>query len=336
VIHARDRFARLALALGLAVAVALGGCGQGGPGETVGVHESNLPCAESATDGIRLGLEPHCVGCHGPGSSRPFFASLRAFEDLIAYDTRYVVRGDPDASVLVSLLEGTATGAYPQMPLAGDAFAVLASSGATTIGMDEIRAWIRDLPPPPASRVGASADAANIRRLSTEEIIRAMQVALDQEPTGGVPPLLQLDGVAPLAPDSPRYVDYQDGGRIQTYLMLGGASYLTQRPPEPDWSPSSLLALTQIAQGACSRAVDVNSAAIFEHTTATARLPAAEADVRANIAYLYRRFLHVPPTDAELEVIFDEVYAPAEATSPRSAWVQVCTTLMRDPLFITF
>jgi hypothetical protein len=44
----------------------------------------------------------------------------------------------------------------------------------------------------------------------------------------------------------------------------------------------------------------------------------------------------VPPTDAELEVIFDEVYAPAEATSPRSAWVQVCTTLMRDPLFITF
>jgi hypothetical protein len=30
------------------------------------------------------------------------------------------------------------------------------------------------------------------------------------------------------------------------------------------------------------------------------------------------------------------VYAPAEAIEPRSAWVQVCTHLVRHPLFITF
>jgi mono/diheme cytochrome c family protein len=52
-------------------------------------------CVVSRTDEVRQGLEVTCGGCHGPNTNRPFFADLRAFEQLIAYDTRYVVRGSP-------------------------------------------------------------------------------------------------------------------------------------------------------------------------------------------------------------------------------------------------
>lgn len=116
--------------------------------------------------------------------------------------------------------------------------------------------------------------------------------------------------------------------------MLGGESYLRQRMPEEAWSPSSLLAYTQLAQAACATAIDARREVLFAHVTPTAALPDAEPMVRANIEYLYRRFLHEEPTADDVEALFSRVYAPA--TSPRDGWVQVCTALARDPLFITF
>ena len=74
------------------------GGGGGGPG---GGPEL---CAESDNDAMRLRMAPTCAPCHGEGASRPFFASVTAFEDLLVYNPRYVVRGDPDASELVALL----------------------------------------------------------------------------------------------------------------------------------------------------------------------------------------------------------------------------------------
>lgn len=281
-------------------------------------------------------LAGSCASCHGPGTARPFFASVTSFEDLLVYDTRYVVPGDPERSALVALLEGRGTGAYAQMPLAGDAFATLAARGETAVGMSEIRSWITALPPPDLSRSGPDPEAVTIRRLSADEYINALEVALGQDPNGGVPPLLNTEGLAPLAPDSPTGIDYQDSGRRQTYLMLGGPSYLGQRPPDTNWGPSGLLAVTQLAQGACVRAVERTEPTFFVHVTSTARLPEAEADVRENLAYLYSRFLHTPAEADEIDALYREVYVPAESVSPRVAWVQVCTALARDPLFITF
>ena len=317
--------------------LSLSACGGSEPAGPAGRGGGDpAECATSGNDAMRLRLAPTCEGCHGAGASRPFFATLAAFEDLLVYDARYVVRGDPDTSVLVALLEGRNTGTYSQMPLGSDAFSVRASRGETAVSMEEVRAWIRDLPPPEATRSGPDPEAASIRRLSAHEVINALEVALGQAPNGGVPPLIQADGVTPLAPDSPVGVDYNDGSRREAYLMLGGESYLRQRMPEPTWSPSSLVTLTQLAQAACATAVDARREVLFVHVAPTARLPDAEADVRANIEHLYRRFLQDEPSAEDIEALFSEVYAPAEATSPRDGWVQVCTALARDPLFITF
>ncbi|WP_053236846.1 hypothetical protein [Sandaracinus amylolyticus] len=306
-------------------------------GEGARATTEALPCGPSEGNAAMFeALSPSCAGCHGAGASRPFFASVVAFEDLLAYDERYVVAGDPEASALVAMLEGRGTGAYPQMPLAGDDFATLAARGETAIGMDAIRAWITSLPPPDPSRSGPDREAVATRRLSADEVINAIEVALGQAPSAGVPPLLRVDGMAPLSPDSPSGIDYNDGQRRQVYLMLGGPSYLQQRPPEGAWSPSSLLTLTQLAQGACSLAVERSEPLFFVHATRDARLPEAEPDVRRNLEHLYRRFLHTPPDAAEIDALFTQVYAPAEATSPRAAWTDVCTALIRDPLFVTF
>ncbi|MDQ3034177.1 MAG: hypothetical protein M3Y87_17345 [Myxococcota bacterium] len=301
-----------------------------------GGDEDHGACAESDNDAMRLRLASTCASCHGVGASRPFFATLSAFEDLLAYDARYVVRGDPDASPLVALLEGRSTGAYAQMPLAGDSFVALAARGATEVTMDEVRAWIRDLPPPPTGRDGPDPDATTVRRLSADEAINALEIALGQEPHAGVPPLLRVDGIAPLAPDSPTRIDYQDAARRQAYLMLGGPSYLEQRMPEPTWSPSSLITWTQLVQGACVSAVDARSEALFARATPTASLPDDEADIRANVAYLRERFLHETASETDVDALFTRVFVPASASSTRDGWVQVCTALARDPLFITF
>lgn len=329
---------RLVRSLALFILVLVGcdgGSAPAGP-RGGGDGEDPLPCAESNNDAMRLRLASTCAACHGVGASRPFFATLSAFEDLLAYDTRYVVRGEPDASPLVALLEGRSTGAYAQMPLAGVPFAALAARGETEVTMDEVRAWIRDLPPPPTGRGGPDPYATTVRRLSADEAINALEVALGQEPHAGVPPLLLVDGVAPLAPDSPRGVNSQDGARRQAYLMLGGPSYLAQRMPEPTWSPSSLITWTQLVQGACRSAVGAGSEALFARATPTASLPDDEADIRANLAYLYERFLHEPASEAEVDALFTRVFVPASATGARDGWLQVCSALARDPLFITF
>ncbi|MCB9620783.1 MAG: hypothetical protein H6724_15195 [Sandaracinus sp.] len=292
-------------------------------------------CAQNENDAVRMRLAPTCAPCHGVGASRPFFASLVAFEDLLAYDARYVVRGDPDASPLVAMLEGRGEGAYPQMPLGVDSFADLDARGQTAMTLDEVRDWITNLPPPDPARGGPSADAATIRRLSADELINAIEVALGRDdPSAGVPPLLAVDGLPPLAPDSPTSVDYRDAERRQLYLMLGGPTYLQQRMPEPGFSPSSLLAVTQLAQGACASAVDANREVLFVHASRTATLPDAEAEIRANVAYLHERFLHVAPTEAEVDAWMNDVFV--SAGTPRDGWVQLCTGLIRDPLFVTF
>lgn len=335
VTHARARALASSVSfVSILVMLATGGCGSEAP---AGAASEPLPCAPAEGNArIFAALTPTCGPCHGDGAARPFFASVLGFEDLLVYDTRYVIPGDPDGSALVAMLEGRGTGAYPQMPLGGDDFATRASRGETEIGMEEIRAWIADLPLPSATRSGPDPSAISTRRLTADEVINAIEVALGQEPNGGVPPLLEVDGVPPLSPDSPRGIDYRDRQRRQTYLMLGGPSYLAQRVPEETWSPSSLLTLTQIAQGACRLAVDREEPLFFAHVARTATLPEAEADVRRNLAHLYHRFLHERPSDEEVDALFTQVFAPAAATSTRVAWVEVCTSLVRDPLFITF
>ena len=77
----------------------------------------SVECAKTESDFIRLKLAPNCAGCHGEGTSAPYFASAESFEGLIVQNPRFVVPGDPDNSEFVRLLEGNGTGAFTQMPL---------------------------------------------------------------------------------------------------------------------------------------------------------------------------------------------------------------------------
>lgn len=334
----RSNFARAAL-VSFSLTASCGGMGDPRPMQDSGGSDAstlNQVCATNRNDEVRMKLASQCAACHGARAGRPFFENLAAFEDLLVYNTNYVVRGDPDRSPLIAMLEGRATGAYRQMPLGGDPFATRATRGETAITMDELREWIRTLPPPDPARQGPDPSALTTRRLSADEAINALAIALGQPANSGIPPLLQLDGPQPLSPDSPAGVDYQDALRRDTYLMLGGPSYLAQRRAEKTWSPGSLLTFTQLAQGMCSRAAAMNNAQLFKHATASDRLPMAEANVRRNIAYLYERFLHEPASMPAIDALFTRIYQPAESTSTRVAWTQVCTALARDPLFVTF
>ncbi len=292
-------------------------------------------CAQSPNDEIRLLLATTCAACHSAGATSPFFATLTAFEDLLAYNPRFVVRGDPDASPLVALLEGRGTGTYAQMPLSGDAFSARADRGETAISMEEVRTWIRDLPERTSEGNGIDMTAPVARRLEAGEWLKAVQVALGQEPTGGIPPLL-AGPIRPLSPDSPITIDYNDGNRRQVYQMLGGASYLRQRMPEPGWSPSSLLALTQAAQGACRHAVDNDAPLLFQEATLADTSDEAPEAIQANIAALYDHFLQDEAAPEDLRSLYEDIFLPAEAAGTAAAWTQVCTALVRDPLFITF
>ncbi len=296
-----------------------------------------LECAVSDNDAIRLRLQPTCGSCHGAGTSHPFFASLSAFEDLLVYDTRFVVGGAPDDSELLRMLEGQGTGAYAQMPLDGAPFATRAERGETAITMAELRDWVTNLGEASGRPAVPDPAAASTRRLDAGEVIAAIQLALGAEPTGAHHPLLDVDGTPPLSPDSPTLDhDYRNPERAQVYAMLGGASYLAQTRPEERWSPSSVTAITQLAQGACSRAVARNNPQLFVEASPSDTLPDGEAAIRANLARLYTRFLHEDPTDADIDALLNDVYAPGEAVSPRTGWTHVCTALIRDPLFLMF
>ena len=91
-------------------------------------------------------LQPSCDPCHTAGAEArvAYLASEMAFVDLVVNNSAFVSPGNPDDSLLVQLLEGTAEGNFTQMPLA-DAFINLEAAGETQITMAEIRLWISEL-----------------------------------------------------------------------------------------------------------------------------------------------------------------------------------------------
>ena len=87
-------------------------------------------------------LAPSCGPCHAPtaAANTAYFASEEAFQTLVVDE--HVVPGDPDASSLVQLLEGTAMGGtFTQMPLS----VKFVDMPDTQISIGEIRAWISAL-----------------------------------------------------------------------------------------------------------------------------------------------------------------------------------------------
>jgi hypothetical protein len=333
----------------LACSMLLVACGDP-PSSSMGPTDGSVPpCAESDNDAVRLSLEPTCIACHGTGASKPFFASLRSFEDLLVYDPFYVTPGDPGGSRLMALLEGRATGAFTQMPLGGEPFATRADRGETAIDMAALRDWITTLPPRGASDTEPDAESIATRPIRAEEILRTLadQVGLDFE-TDFVQsvsrnfdsPTIVLQGPFPArSPDAVFDLHYgADAVAEERFTNLGGPSWLGGVIRRKEMNPGFTLTLSQLSQAWCSYAiVDLDRTALFRHAGADDPSSTHEAEIKENLAYVHLRMLGEVATAAEIDRLYDSLFLPYEsADSPRTAWVAVCSAMVRHPLWMTF
>lgn len=301
----------------------------------------------SPNDAIMKGLAPTCAGCHAQGTA-PFFASLAAFEDMIAYEPKYVVPGKPDESRLVALLEGTATGgSYKQMPLTGDPFAKLAADGKTSLTMADVRAWITGLVARPKSDT-PNPKAVTVQRLSDVQIVSALQAQLG---------LTQDDFFHPAAPitfgtlqrsslGEDNYPVYSsdwapgpfEGEPVDRDAALGAAQTLRTRKRDLAASPPFADAFIPIAQRWCRMAIDKPSnKLLFPNVDPKAPSQAAAADIKKNIAFWHLHFLGEPSTQAAVDDVFKSVFAPLEAANDtETAWTGVCSYFVRHPKWIFY
>jgi hypothetical protein len=305
-----------------------------------------VPCIKGEHDAIRVKLAPSCAGCHGSGTSAPFFASPEAFESLIVRNPRFVIPGDPDGSELIKLLEGTGTGAFKQMPTAGEPYAKLPAA-QQQITMSELRQWITDLTLTQAS-ASPDPDAPTTRRLGAHEVMGSMlaQLGLDPEvdfyqglSNNHDSPTRVLKGSMPLySPTAAPGLHYgaQKTSTSQRWSALGGSDWLDRQAKNFEISPSYLQTITQLSQAWCSMAVKKpDNAALFKHTTPKATSAEASAELQQNIAYLHLRMLGLPATQEDTTKIYQEVFLAHEPKGADVAWVAVCSYFIRHPLWLS-
>lgn len=319
-------------------------------GEATGSNtDAGEACAPAnRNDEIRLALAPACAGCHLAGN-KPFFASLTAFENGLVYDEHYVVPGSPEDSLLVQLLEGTAPGSYPQMP-PGQKYAEVVSAGVTSLTIDQIKDWIRELPPAPERLSEPAPEEFTVRRLSAEEMVLSLmdQLGLTVEDfvqTGKAgwqqKPLIPVKGRLFVWPAhwvpgiSTEYSsDAQSGER---YEALGGSNPLNYARADDAFGPSAAQVLVQMSQAWCTRAIDKpGNTAVLRYVTLADTSKSNPDAIQKNLRALYLRMLGEPPSEEEAQALYEQVYLPLEATSPRLAWIGTCSALVRHPLWITY
>lgn len=298
-------------------------------------------------DEVRLALAAACAGCHMAGS-KPYWASLTAFETLI-YDPVFVVRGDPDASHLIKLFKGTATGTFTQMP-PGELYSETVSRGDSTMTIEQLEQWVRELPPR-GDVVGApQPERYTVRRLSAEEmVVSAMsQLGLtledfvdttsaswrDQEYTvrGGRFFIWPKDWAPGI---SRQYVS--DSRTVERYEALGGMAALDNRGRDSSLGPAAVQTLVQMSQAWCRAAVSKpGNTAVLRYVTLADRSTTKAADIKRNIASLHLRMLAEPATEKTVDELYTRVYLPAETTNTRAAWTAVCASFMRHPLWLSY
>ena len=305
---------------------------------TPGTSDGGCP-PEGKNDEIRLALAPACASCHTTGN-KPYFASLEAFENGLVYDPKWVNKDDPERSGLIQLLRGTAPGSYPQMP-----------PGAPWAGsIDDLLAWIRDLPARGAVNEGPSPAAFTVRRLRADEMVVSLMDQLGLGPE---------DFVDTSNPDWRNQEFTARGGRLfvwptdwapgisqqyvsdkratERYETLGGAVVLQGRRKDVGLGPSALQTLVQMSQAWCGLAVDKpGNTAVLRHVTLADKSATKAAQIHQNIAHLSLRMLGDVPAEAEVTELYEQVYLPLEPASTRAAWVGVCAALVRHPKWLSY
>jgi len=303
---------------------------------------------EGKNDEIRQALAPACASCHLTGN-KPYFASLEAFENGLVYDPKWVNKDDPAGSGLIKLLQGLNPGSYPQMP-PGEPYSAYVNDGRVKLTLDELQAWIRELPERGAINDGPSPNAFTVRRLRADEMILSLmdQLGLSQEdfvdtsrPTwrdeeytvrGGrlfVWPTDWAPGI------SQQYVS--DKRATERYETLGGAVVLQGRKKDLTLGPSSLQTLVQMSQAWCRLAIEKQgNTAVLRSVTLADKSATKSVEIKQNIAQLSLRMLGDVPSEADVTELYEQVYLPLEANSTKTAWTGVCAALVRHPKWLSY
>jgi hypothetical protein len=335
----------------LCCALVLVGCegklaGPSGPGPVVAADAGCPP--EGKNDEIRQALAPACASCHTTGN-KPYFASLEAFENGLVYDPKWVNKDDPDNSGLILLLQGTAPGSYPQMP-PGELFAASVADGRVKISLEELKAWIRELPARGAVNEGPAPAAFTVRRLRADEMILSLMDQLGLEtadfvdttrPTWRNEEFTVRGGrlftwPTDWAPGiSQQYVS--DKRATERFETLGGGVVLQGRKNDVGLGPSSMQTLVQVSQAWCRLAIEkTGNTAVLRHVTLADKSATKATEIRQNIAQLSLRMLGDVPTDAEVTELYEQVYLPLEVTNTKTAWTAVCAALVRHPKWLSY
>lgn len=329
-------------------AVALFGCAEGqisggrqgvanpglevpGTGVTAGQRKKN--------EDLRTALEPTCGGCHGASTNKPFFASITAFEDLLVYNSAYVVPREPDKSVLLDLLHGRAKGSFKQMPPAGPTFAALATSGKTRISIEAVAEFITSMEPRASQGVArANPHLAVPHRLTAAQVRDTLyqQLGLTRADFFHESGDTRGDDLLPVRePDDPLPDQYSRSEPTQRWISMGGAAHLELIRPNTQLTPSFFQNLAQMSQAWCRIAVEKPGSPLFPHVAKTDTSATKAPEIKLNIAALHLRMLGAPPTDAELERIF-KLFLAYEAKGPETSWIAICSAFVRHPLWLSY
>lgn len=291
------------------------------------------------TDRIRNGLAPHCAGCHS-GGELGYFASLDAFVALLASDERLVRPGEPEASELVSLLEGRGSGTVTQMPLAGLPYAQIEDA---RLSMEEIRGWIRGLGEVKVD-VSADRDAPTVRRLPAEFLNGPLLAKLGME-VDDVQRTSSSYGVevrysrpndyAVLDPDAvPGPINPVNSA---AHYGLGGGSAAESITEDAAPNATFVQFLVPLAQRWCERSVALTDSPLFEAAGPNVGADSPEL-VKADIQRLGLHFWSETLEAEQVDTLFDEVFVPMiEASGDvERAWVGLCSVFIRDPRFLFY
>lgn len=337
----------------LCLVLALAGC-EGKIGDPASPDGSVGPLADGGcppqgrNDEVRLALAGACASCHTTGN-KPYFASLSAFENGLVYDEKWVKRGDPDGSGLFALLAGMNPGSYPQMP-PGETYAAVLASGRATITIDELKAWVRDLPPRGAVNEGPSPEAFTVRRLRADEMVLSLvdQLGLTVEdfvdtsrPTWRDEAWVARGGRLFVWPTdwapgiSGAYVS--DARTTERFETMGGAVILQGRKPDVSLGPAAMQTLVQMSQAWCKLAVEKpGNTAVLRGVTLSDTSATKSTEIKANIAQLHLRMLGDPATDADVTELYEQVYLQLEPASTKAAWIGVCASFVRHPKWLAY
>jgi hypothetical protein len=273
-------------------------------------------------------LLPTCAGCHS-ADARPFFASLAAFENLIVYDTRYVVPGDPASSSLLVLLRGTGARSMPP----DDAFVEQEARGETEITLAELETWIEALQP----RDGVVATVQPSFRRKSAELVRStlmQQLGLsDADFYDDAYEPLADDVYAVRSPDAiPFASSFDQGGTL--FGAMGGPDRLSGVWRDDTPTQSFAQALVPVSQAWCRIAfTKSDNASVW---LASPPHSAVEAEVRANISALHLKMLGEPATQTDVDDLYANVFVPYASVDAVAQWTAVCAALVRDPLWILY